>query len=54
VLDLSNNHLKDITGMIIGKIISVHAGRRDEFKWAEEIRGDSLQNLLINLIFRCS
>jgi len=43
VLDLSNNQLKDITGMIIGKIISVHASRRDEFKWAEEIRGDSIQ-----------
>lgn len=35
--------------MIIGKIISSHAGRRDEMKWAEEIRGDGniLNNKLI-------
>ncbi|CAD8066140.1 unnamed protein product [Paramecium primaurelia] len=40
LLDLSNNLLKENAGMIIGKIISSHAGRRDEMKWAEEIRGD--------------
>lgn len=28
--------------MIIGKIISSHASRRDEMKWAEEIRGDGI------------
>lgn len=28
--------------MIVGKIISSHASRRDEMKWAEEIRGDGI------------
>lgn len=41
-MDLSNNLLKDNAGMIIGKIISSHASRRDEMKWAEEIRGDGI------------
>ena len=40
MLDLSNNKLKDFAGLIIGKIISVHSVRRDEVRWAEEIRGD--------------
>lgn len=47
LLDLSNNLLKENAGMIIGKIISSHAGRRDEMKWAEEIRGDGN---IINII----
>ena len=42
VLDLSQNKLKDIAGLIIGKIISVHSVRRDEMRWAEEIRGDGI------------
>jgi hypothetical protein len=42
VLDLSNNKLKDKAGSLIGKIISVHSVRRDELKWAEEIRGDGI------------
>lgn len=32
--------------MIIGKIISAHASRRDELKWAEEIRGDEAPDML--------
>lgn len=46
VLDLSQNKLKDIAGLIIGKIISVHSVRRDEMRWAEEIRGDGIHSTM--------
>jgi hypothetical protein len=40
VVDLSKNRLDDQCGMMIGKIISSHAEKRDQIIWVYSIRGD--------------
>lgn len=37
--------------MIIGKIISEHAKRKDEIKWSDDIRGEGIIRINNNLSF---
>lgn len=39
-INLSNNRLDDNTGSMIGKLISAHSEKRDQYIWVYSIRGE--------------
>lgn len=40
ILNLANNYLDDEAGAMIGKLISSHSEKRDQFRWLYSIRGE--------------
>ena len=39
-LNFANNLLDDNTGRMIGKLISAHSEKRDQYRWVYSIRGE--------------